>query len=78
MMCRCPSLMELSVNTSCVDGPLLAMILPGRGQFAAGEKPCRQYLSDQRGLSLWKQCRTVSLKEITHEKLCCLSFTGQH
>ena len=37
-MCRCPSHMELMVNTSRADGSLLAIHCRGGGQLAAEEE----------------------------------------
>lgn len=75
-MCRCPSLMELMVNTSRADGSLLAIHCRGGGSLQLRKKAGKPY--SIRRATYRKQCETVCLKEIMSGESCCLDFIGQH
>ena len=56
-MCRCPSLMELMVNTSRADGPLLAIHCRGGGSLQLRKTAGKPY--SIRRATYRKQCETV-------------------
>ncbi|AXV48302.1 hypothetical protein DYJ25_00025 [Prevotella denticola] len=56
-MCRCPSLMELMVNTSRADGPLLAIHCRRGGSLQLRKTAGKPY--SIRRATYRKQCETV-------------------
>ena len=61
-MCQGLSHIVLSVNTSRVDGPLLAIILPGGAQLVTGERTVPAQLIRSGRLTFPKTMRNCLLK----------------